>query len=154
MAVKGFSHIGICVRDLGVSTRFYTDVLGFEELFTVNFGDEFVATMERPGRFTSRMLRRNDLRVELLWWADGQTSRDGARRPMNSIGFTHLAFRVDTIDELNEIARRAGGRAWPETLSSVRGLGIDGGTIQNVYLTDPDGIRIECMTGAPDFAAM
>jgi glyoxylase I family protein len=65
-----------------------------------------------------------------------------------------LAFRVDTIDELNEIAQRAGGRAWPETLSSVRGQGINGGTIQNVYLTDPDGIRIECMTGTPDFAAM
>lgn len=30
MALKGFSHIGICVRDLGVSTRFYTEVLGFE----------------------------------------------------------------------------------------------------------------------------
>jgi glyoxylase I family protein len=73
---------------------------------------------------------------------------------MNSIGLTHLAFRVDTIDELYEIARRAGGRAWPETLGTVSGPGIDGRTVQNVYLTDPDGIRIECMTGAPDFAAM
>jgi glyoxylase I family protein len=154
MAVQGFSHIGICVRDLEVSTRFYTEVLGFQELFTVDFDDEFVATMERRGRFTSRMLRRNDLRIELLWWADGQTTGDSARKSMNSIGLTHLAFRVDTIDELNEIARRAGGHAWPDTLSTVSGLGIGGGTVQNVYLTDPDGTRIECMTGTPDFAAM
>ena len=110
--------------------------------------------MERPGRFTSRILRRNDLRIELPRWADGQTTGDGVRRPMNAIGLTHLAFRVDSIDELHEIARRAGGNAWPDTLSSVSGLGIDGGTVQNVYLTDPDRTRIECMTGAPDFAAM
>ena len=110
--------------------------------------------MERSGRFTSRILRRDDLRIELLWWADGQTLGDGARRPMNSIGLTHLAFRVDTIDELYDIARRAGGQAWPETLSSVGGLGTDGGTVENVYLTDPDGTRIECMTGTPDLASM
>jgi glyoxylase I family protein len=154
MAVQGFSHIGICFCDLDVSTRFYTEVLGFQLLFTVDFNDEFVATMERPGRFTSRILPRNDLRIELLWWADGQATGDGVRRPMNAIGLIHLAFRVDTIDELHEVARRAGGHAWPDTLSSVSGLGIDGGTVQNVYLTDPDGTRIECMTGVPDFAAM
>lgn len=154
MGLKGFSHIGICVRDLDLSTRFYTEVLGFRELFTVDFDDEYVVTMERSGRFTSRILRRDDLRIELLRWADGQTIGDGARRPMNAIGLTHLAFRVDTIDELNEIARRAGGDVWPETLSTVKGLGIDGGTVENIYLTDPDGVRIECMTGTPDFASM
>jgi hypothetical protein len=61
---------------------------------------------------------------------------------------------VDTIDELNEIARRAGCRAWPETLSTVSGLGIGDASIQNLYLTDPDGIRIECITGTPDFASI
>ena len=40
MAVKGFSRIGICVRDLGVSTDFYTEVLGFQELITVDFDTE------------------------------------------------------------------------------------------------------------------
>jgi glyoxylase I family protein len=154
MAVQGVSHIGICVRNLDTSTRFYTEVLGFQQLFTVDFDDEYVATMERPGRFTSRILRRNDLRIELLWWADGQTTGDGVRRPMNAIGLAHLTFRVDTIDELNEIARRAGGHVWPDTLGVVSGLAVDGGTVQNVYLTDPDGTRIECMTGTPDFAAM
>ena len=154
MTVQGFSHIGICVRDLEVSTRFYTEVLGFEKLLSIGFEDEFAATMERTGRFTSTILRRNDLRIELLWWADGKVTGDGSRRPMNALGLTHLAFRVDTIDELNEIARHAGGQAWPDTLSSVSGLGIDGGTVQNLYLTDPDGIRIECITGAPDFAAI
>jgi lactoylglutathione lyase len=154
MAVKSFSHVGICVRDLAMSTRFYTEVLGFEELFTVEFDDQYTATMERAGSFTSRILRRDDLRIELLWWADGQTSGDGSRRPMNALGLTHLAFRVDTVDELYGIARRAGGHAWPDTLSSVDGLAAGGGTVENVYITDPDGTRIECMTGTPDFADM
>ncbi len=154
MALKGFSHIGICVRDLDVSTRFYTEVLGFEVMFTVVFDGEFAATMEQPGMFTSRMMRRDDLRIELLWWPEDRATGDGARKPMNAIGLTHLAFRVDTIDELYDIARRAGGRAWPQTLTTVPGRGIGGADLQNVYVTDPDGTRIECMTGTPDLAAM
>jgi glyoxylase I family protein len=59
MAVLSFSHPGICVSDLERSTRFYVDVLGFAELFTMDFtADELAATMERPGAFSSRMLRR------------------------------------------------------------------------------------------------
>ncbi|WP_216897723.1 VOC family protein [Nocardia alni] len=154
MALKGFSHIGICVRDLDVSTRFYIEVLGFEVMFTVAFDGEFAATMERAGMFTSRMMRRDDLRIELLWWPDDQATGDGVRRPMNATGLTHLAFRVDTIDELYDIARRAGGQAWPETLTTVPGHGVGGGDLQNVYVTDPDGTRIECMAGTPDLAAM
>jgi lactoylglutathione lyase len=150
MAVKGFSHIGICVRDLGVFTRFYTEVLGFEELFTsistTNSWQPWNGPADlRPESCAATTCASN--------CCGGQTG-DGERRPMNSIGLTHLAFRVDTIDEPNDIARRAGGRAWPDTLSTVSGLGIGGGAIQNVYLTDPDGVRIECMTGTPDFAAM
>ena len=150
--MKGFSHIGICVRDLERSTRFYTDVLGFEELFSVDFDGQFAATMERDGRFTSRMLRRDDLRVELVCWADGRATGSGTRRAMNAVGLTHLAFRVDDVGELNEMARRAGGDAWPETLSSVEGLGVGGGPVQSLYLTDPDGTRIECVAGTPDLA--
>ena len=143
MAVLSFSHPGVCVSDLERSTRFYVDVLGFTELFTTAFtADELAATMERPGAFTSRMLRRDDLRLELLHWHDGTATGDGTRGPMDRRGLTHLCFRVDDVTEHWEAARAAGGEAHPATLSEL-------GPIRTVYLTDPDGVRIELISGMP-----
>ena len=141
MAVLSFSHPGICVRDLDASTAFYAEVLGFAELFTMEFaGDELAATMERSGAFTSRMLRRDDLRLELLHWQDGSAHGDGERAPMDRRGMTHLCFRVDDLDDLPEAARV---RAVAGTRSELEG------GVRMLYLTDPDGVRIELIAGMP-----
>ncbi|MGB8649394.1 MAG: VOC family protein [Mycobacteriales bacterium] len=148
LALLSFSHVGLCVADLERSTRFYVDVLGFQELFTMDFtGDELAATMERGGAFTSRMLRRDDLRLELLHWHE-PVAGDGERRPMDRRGVTHLCFRVDDVLELADLARAAGGQAHPETLSELPG------GVRTVYLTDPDGVRVECIAGSPDLARL
>ena len=144
--ILSFSHPGVCVSDLEASTRFYCDVLGFTELFSVDFTqDELAATMERPGAFTSRMLRRDDLRLELLHWHDGSAAGSG-RAPMNRLGLTHLCFRVDDVEAHWEAARAAGGQVHPETLSELPG------PVRTVYLTDPDGVRVELISGMPDLA--
>lgn len=147
MALQSFSHVGICVTDLDVSTRFYTEVLGFRQLFDSEFRDELVATMEADGEFTSRMLSRGDLRLELLSWKDRDVSGDGERRSMTARGITHLAFRVESVDDLFELAEQYGGTAHPLTKTDL-------GAVQVVYLTDPDGVRIECMAGVPDLAGL
>ena len=146
MALLSFSHVGVCVTDLEVSTRFYAEVLGFKELFTTSFDDELRATMEADGGFTSRMLIRDDVRIELLHWKDRTPDGDGVRRPMTAMGMTHLAFRVDAVDDLFALAAEFGGAAYPATKTDL------GGGVQVVYLTDPDGTRIECMAGVPDLA--
>ena len=146
MALQSFSHVGVCVSDLERSTRFYCEVLGFSEQFSFEFTDELTATMEAAGGFTSRMLTRGDLRVELLHWNDRAPDGDGQRRPMTALGMTHLAFRVDAVDDLYEAARQYGGEAHPATYTAL------GGGVEVVYLTDPDGVRIECMAGVPDLA--
>jgi glyoxylase I family protein len=151
MAIQGFSHVGVCCSDLERSTRFYTEVLGFAELFTTEMGDEVAPTMERDGiRFVSRMLRRDDLRLELLQWLTLEPQGDGQRRPMTMLGVTHLCFRVDDIDDLVDAAERYGGAVHRATLSVLPGVAVDGGDLKLMYLTDPDGVRIECMAGAPD----
>jgi lactoylglutathione lyase len=154
MALQSFSHLGLCVADLDRSTRFYVDVLGFCELFSMDFDGQLAATMERDGGFTSRMLTRDDVRIELLHWHDGPARGDGERRAMNARGVTHLCFRVDEATELLEIARRSGGGAWPDTLTSLDGAGEGGQAVRTVYLTDPDGVRIECISGMPDLSTM
>jgi glyoxylase I family protein len=148
MALLSFSHLGMCVSDLERSTRFYTQVLGFEELYTAEFTDELVAMMEVDAAFTARVLKRDDVRIELLHWSDREPSGDGERRPMTARGVTHLAFRVDAVDDLYELAESFGGTAHRATRTALSG------GVEVVYLTDPDGVRIECMAGVPDLAKL
>ncbi|MDP9181552.1 MAG: VOC family protein [Actinomycetota bacterium] len=154
MPLQSWSHVGVCCSDLERSTRFYCEVLGFRQLFTVELGPEVAATMELEGRFLSRMLARDELRLELLQWIEPKAVSGGTRQPMTRPGLTHLAFRVDTVDELWEAAARAGGAAHPETLSRLPGVGDDSRDAELVYLTDPDGTRIELMAGVPDLSAL
>ena len=151
MGIQGFSHVGVCCSDLERSTRFYADVLGFREIFTMEMGNEVAATMERDGiRFESRMLRRGDVRLELLHWLEPEADGEQSKRPMTKFGMTHLCFRVDDVDDLVDAAEKAGGRAHRHTLSELPGAGVGGQSVKLLYLTDPDGVRIECMSGAPD----
>ena len=151
MGIQGFSHVGVCCSDLDRSTRFYTEVLGFRELFTMAMGDEVARTMERESiRFESRMLVRDDVRLELLHWLEPQAEGDRTRRPMTQFGMTHLCFRVEDVDDLADLAEQHGGTVHRHTLSELPGAGVGGATVKLMYLTDPDGVRIECMAGTPD----
>ena len=152
MALHGFSHIGICVSDIERSTRFYVDVLGFEQLYALDFGgNEVAVTMEQEGTFRSAMLLRGDVRVELLQWVDVATTGPGTRKPMTELGFTHLSFRVDDVHELTDAVRAAGGRVVEETLTT---LGEGDGATRLLYVTDPDGTRIEFMENVPDLSLL
>ena len=154
MAIQGFSHIGICVTDLDRSTRFYVDVLGFSQLYAMDMtGGEVAATMEQAGSFRSAMLLRGDVRVELLQWLDVPTTGSGERKAMTELGFTHLSFRVDDIDELTEAVRAAGGEVHEQTLTVLGDPG-DAAATKLLYLTDPDGTRIELMENVPDLSLM
>jgi lactoylglutathione lyase len=155
MGIEGFSHVGVCCSDLERSTAFYTNVLGFEVLFTMEMGDEVAATMEHdvaggPIRFESRMLRRGDVRVELLHWLEPSATGARERRPMTQFGMTHLCFRVEDVDDLSALAEQYGGTVHRHTLSELPGAGVGGKAVKLMYLTDPDGVRIECMAGTPD----
>jgi lactoylglutathione lyase len=154
MPLQSWSHVGVCCSDLERSTRFYCEVLGFRQLFTVELGAEVAATMEVEGRFLSRVLARDELRLELLQWLEPEPQGDGTRRSMRQLGLTHLAFRVDSVDELWAVAERAGGGVHPQTLSRLVGQGAGGGDAELVYLTDPDGVRVELMAGVPDLSRL
>lgn len=151
--IQGFSHIGIGVSDLDRSVRFYCDVFGFTQLYALDFDhDEVAATMEQSGRFRSAMLLRDDVRIELLQWVDVPTTGSGERKPMTELGFTHLSFRVEDVHELTEAVVAAGGAVHPQTLTF---LGEEGSARTGLlYLTDPDGTRIEVMSNVPDLSGL
>ena len=92
-----------------------------------------------------------------LWNLSVQTSSATGtreRRPMNSYGVTHLCVRVEDLDAVFAAAEQHGGTAHRGTLTVLPGVGVDGGDLQTVYLTDPDGVRIECIAGMPDLATV
>lgn len=124
--LRGFSHIGIALSDIDLSARFSIDVFGFRQLYALDFaGDEVAATMEQEGAFSSCMLLREDVRIELLQWVDVPISGTGQRKPMTELGFTHLSFRVDHVDELSDAVRAAGGLVHDHTLTILASMVTD-----------------------------
>ncbi len=150
--IQGFSHIGIGVTDLDRSIRFYCDVFGFVQLYQLDFdNNEVAATMEQEGAFRSAMLIRDDIRIELLQWVDVPATGTGRRKPMTELGFTHLSFRVEDIDGLTAAVVAAGGAMVDET-RTILGDPADARSTRLIYLTDPDGTRIELMQNVPDLS--
>jgi glyoxylase I family protein len=144
-----FSHVGVCCSDLERSTAFYR-ALGFREVFTMELGDEVAATMEQPPgiRFESRMMARDDVRLELLHWLEPEASGSTTRRPMTVLGMTHLCFRVGDIDEVAAALEASGAEVHRSTRSELPNPG--GPPVRLMYVTDPDGVRVELMSGVPD----
>jgi glyoxylase I family protein len=153
VALQSFSHVGICVSDLEKSKAFYENVLGFKHLFSAELGPEIEKTMEVPGcEFTSCLLARPDLLIELLGYKTPDVTGDGTRRPMNALGLTHLCFRVEGVEDLKELAEQYGGAFHRETLTELPGMGGEGVSIFSLHLTDPDGTRLECIVNQPNMA--
>ena len=109
--------------------------------------------MEQEGRFRSAMLLRDDVRIELLQWVDVAMTGSGQRKPMTELGFTHLSFRVEDVDGLTDAVLAAGGTL-VETTRTVLGDVDDPASGRLIYLTDPDGTRIELMQNVPDLSGI
>jgi catechol 2,3-dioxygenase-like lactoylglutathione lyase family enzyme len=141
------SHVGICVSDLDRSVRFYCDGLGFEKAETFEVGQEFARPLEVAGQVecTSQFVRLGGFAIELLYYASpGVTGTPSRTR--NQLGITHLSFYVDDIEGAIPRVVAAGGTLLPETRFGED----DPASIDIVFLTDPDGTRVELMQAAPE----
>jgi lactoylglutathione lyase len=138
-----FSHLGICVSDLERSLHFYCEALNFVPAESHAVGNEFGALMELDGVvLRSQFVRRDGVAIELLHFASPGAVGAPLRRPMNQLGLTHLSVRVDDVDAVAATVERLGGTvvAGSRTTFDVGGTSLD-----FVYCTDPDGVRIELM---------
>ena len=137
------SHIGICVSDLDASHRFYCQGLGFEEVAAHDVGEEFAVLMEVEGvRLRTRMVRRDGVTLELLGFDVPGTAGTSERRPINQLGLTHLALRVDDVESVAATIESLGGSVVRTTRTTIA---FGETTLDFVYCTDPDGVRIELM---------
>ncbi len=136
------SHVGICVSDLDRSVRFYCEGLGFELAERFDLDSEQVPGLERglevdgPVTVTSQMIVNGPMKIELLHYP-GRAARGTPSTSRGLLGLTHLSFYVDDVDAA--AARLTGFGA-----ALVDGTRTDLG-IPIVFLTDPDGTRVELM---------
>ena len=139
------SHVGICVSDLDRSLRFYCDGLGFEVAERYDLDSTQMpgldASLEVPGPVTlvSQMIVNGSMKVELLHYP-GREAEGTPSTSRGLLGLTHLSFNVDQVDSAAARLVEHGGTILEHTRS-------DAGIVL-LFLTDPDGTRIELMGGA------
>ena len=149
MSVQRLSHIGICVSELERSVAFYRDALGFEEISRLQVsGPESARLLQLEGGAVQAVyLQRDGTRIELLYYP--QAGHQGARMPapMNRLGLTHLSLRVADLDAVVTAVVSLDGAC----LAATR-IDNDAWRSKAVFVTDPDGLRIELLQapGDPD----
>lgn len=140
------SHIGLCVTDMDRSLRFYCDGLGFTKVVGFDLDDTMMPGLDRslevasPVSVSSQFIQLDGLKVELLHFRTPAVSgQPSATR--GQIGYTHLSFYVDDVDDVAAHLVTLGGTIIESTRAN---LGID-----LVFLADPDGARVELLSPMP-----
>lgn len=140
MARLRMSHVGVCVSDWQRSLRFYRDLLGFRPLRELRLEGEPSATLlQLHGvRFRAIYLEREGTVIELLAYETPATLGDAVPRPMNRLGLTHLSLQVDDLGAFLEELGAA-----DVTILGPSRIDAPDGRPRAVFVTDPDGTRIE-----------
>jgi catechol 2,3-dioxygenase-like lactoylglutathione lyase family enzyme len=141
--MKALHHVGITVKDLDASIRFYHDVLGLEfsnEPSPWFDGPELGPAVGVPGAALRQVsLLVGDTTVELLEYKS-PPSETTAPLDSNNIGASHVAFLVEDI-----VAKKAELEGKGVTFFSDVNL-VDEGVLAGwrwVYFADPDGYPLE-----------
>jgi catechol 2,3-dioxygenase-like lactoylglutathione lyase family enzyme len=109
--VKDYLHVGISVRDLNKSVKFYTEVMGMEEGLRVS----------HKGDTISRVVAVEDTEVDVCYVTKGQhrlelieyKNKDNAKlittyQSQDDPGLVHIAFIVDDVEETYQTIKDLG----------------------------------------------
>ncbi|MGH2429917.1 MAG: VOC family protein [Candidatus Limnocylindria bacterium] len=128
MAITRLNHAVLFVRDADVAADFYRRAFGFAEL-------------SRPQGMRAVFMRSptggNHHDLGLF-----EVGAQAARPARGSVGLYHLAWEIDTIEGLAEMARSL------SELGALTGAS-DHGVSKSLYGRDPDGNEFEVMWSVP-----
>jgi catechol-2,3-dioxygenase len=128
MPITRLNHAVLFVRDVDRAAAFYREAFGFEEL-------------ERPAGMRAAFMRSpaggNHHDLGLF-----EVGPAATKPPGGSVGLYHLAWQIDTIEQLAEMARSLRERG------ALTGAS-DHGVSKSLYGRDPDGNEFEVMWQVP-----
>jgi len=137
--IKDFLHVGIGVKDLEESVRFYTEVMGMEEEYrTHNKGEKIsqIVGVENAD-IDVCVVMKNNVRIELLDYKNDDLKKHNKPIGQDEPGLTHLAFLVDDVDEEFERIKALGFKFnAPPMVARENGPKI-------TYFEGPDNVIIE-----------
>ena len=122
----GIHHAGLAVKDLAVTSKFFTEALGFEKI------DE---RPDYPAHFVS------DGTVMITLW---QISNPEAATPFNrknNIGLHHMAFKLASFEDLDAMYQKL--KEWPEVKIEFPPELVGEGPAKHMIFAEPGGIRLE-----------
>jgi len=124
--ITRLNHAVLYVRDVERSVAFYTVVLGFRVLNVLPEGFRGAAFLQAPGS-------TNDHDLGLFEIGSAAGASPAGR---GAVGLYHLAWEVDTLAELERLAKRL-------TEAGALVGSSDHGTTKSLYAQDPDGLEFE-----------
>jgi catechol 2,3-dioxygenase-like lactoylglutathione lyase family enzyme len=125
MPITRLNHAVLFVRDVTASVDFYRDVLGFQPVGELG-GIPGAAFLQAPGSTND-----HDLGLFEIGSAAGPS-----RAGQATVGLYHLAWEVDTLEEMERIQGKLAGAG------ALVGAS-DHGTTKSLYGKDPDGLEFE-----------
>lgn len=126
MGIFRLNHAVLYVADLDETVRFYCDVLGFQRIDMTPEGFAGAAFLRAPDSTNDHDLGLFEI---------GPTARP-SQAGRGTVGLYHLAWELDSLDELERTAVRLGDAG------ALVGAS-DHGTTKSLYGKDPNGLEFE-----------
>jgi len=146
--IHGINHVAISTADIERLSAFYIDLLGFEEVFRLNWDvgheqlDNITGLEDSSARLI--MLRCGNACLELFEYQTPPPRAGDPARPVCDHGITHLCLQVSDIEAEHARLEAAGMRFHcpPQPLGDIRAT----------YGRDPDGNVVELLEVPADSA--
>ncbi len=137
--VREFLHVGIGVKDLEKSVKFYTEVMGMEEEYrTHNEGEKISRIVGvKDVDMDVCVVKKNNVKIELLDYKNDGLKKQNKHIGQAEPGLIHLAFLVDDVDKEYERITSLGFKFnAPPMVARENGPKI-------TYFEGPDNVVIE-----------
>jgi len=153
MDADKISHIGICVRNMDESLKFYRDALGMKVL-----GEKITDITEggtQTGRLGNYKLERNTRHWISLGFSDnllnptltltshpGEAS-DGQAIHLDQVGISHISF---SVSDPKSVAERLLSNGY-QMAGSWEDFTDNSGGVRSLYMYDPDHMLVQFQMG-------
>ncbi len=131
------NHVGLTVKNLEASLRFYREVVGMtvENTFALENGGFAKLTRNPPAAIKGAYVLAGTFRLQLLQYTAGGGTAQAIHH--NNSGSPHMSFGVEDVEAKY---RQTQAMAWANIISDIVEV-VPG--FRSFYVEDPDGVPVE-----------